>query len=43
MISSRGPGGEGFLKPNSQHYLEESETIENESHGRDSDTETALA
>ena len=43
MISSRGPGGEGFLKPNSQHYLEESETTENESHGRDSDTETALA
>lgn len=42
MISSKEPGGEGLLKPNSQHYLEKSETIENESHGRDSDTETAI-
>lgn len=42
MISSKGPGGEGLLKPNSQHYREESETIENESHGRHLDTETAI-
>ena len=42
MISSKEPGGEGLLKPKSQHYLEKSETIENESHGRDSDTETAI-